>query len=80
MTDYAPFIAPYAGPGGHTIHRIAGHGSGRWLRGNWYALCGRIVPGVTVSEVLHDEGERECRQCRARAERIGLVALDEEYA
>lgn len=72
MTDYAPFIAPYS-DAAPVVHRVAGHGYGRWLRGNWYALCGRTVPGVTVSEVSVEDGERECRQCAARAARIGLA-------
>lgn len=65
MTTTAPFIGPYTEG---AIHRIAGHANGAWLHGNWYTLCGRIVPGATMPTV--PDGEHECKSCATKSRRI----------
>ena len=69
MSLPAPYIAPY-GPG--VIHWIAGNWDGAYLPGNWNALCGRIVPGMTTPAVAV-AGDPICKRCAAKATRIGLT-------
>lgn len=70
MSLPAPYIAPYRNG---VVHWIAGHWDGAYLPGNWNALCGRIVPGWT-SPAVAVTGEPICKQCAAKADRIGLTA------